>query len=324
MSTDKERNPSKPAIAYRTRYGRAWNATVEQVLEHPTTQRLQGTLNLVLTSPPFPLRTKKKYGNLGGSEYVKWLEALAPKLGNLLAPDGSIVLEIGNCWEKGRPIMSTLPLEALLAFRVAGDFHLCQSFICHNTARLPGPAQWVNVERIRVKDSYTHVWWMSRTERPKADNREVLVEYSDDMRRLLEKKSYNSGRRPSGHVLREGTFLKDNGGAIPANVLNIANTGNYGTLDKKYLQQCKTSGLKPHPARMQPGLAEFFIKFLTTEGDLVFDPFGGSNTTGAVAEQYRRKWIVAEPIIDYLRTSTFRFNHVRTTPNSVQWLDHVK
>ncbi|WP_134946848.1 DNA methyltransferase [Salmonella enterica] len=43
-------------------------------------------------------------------------------------------------------------------------------------------------------------------------------------------------------------------------------------------------GIKPHPARMNKGIVNFFIDFLTDENDLIFDPFGGSNTTGFCAE----------------------------------------
>lgn len=50
--------------------------------------------------------------------------------------------------------MSTLALRALLKLADEGGFNLCQQFVCHNPARLPSPAQWVNVERIRLTDSF--------------------------------------------------------------------------------------------------------------------------------------------------------------------------
>ena len=115
--------------------------------------------------------------------------------------------------------MSTLPLKALLGFLEAGDLNLCQEFVCFNPARLPTPAQWVNVERIRVKDAFTRVWWMSPGERPKADNRKVLTKYSKSMQDLLRRGTYNSGHRPSGHNIGTKSFLSNNGGAIPPNVL---------------------------------------------------------------------------------------------------------
>jgi site-specific DNA-methyltransferase (cytosine-N4-specific) len=262
---------------------------------------------------------KKRYGNSTGEEYLEWLSSLAPRLSELLTDDGSIVIEVGNAWEEGRPEMSTLPLEALLAFKRAANLHLCQHMICHNTARLPGPAAWVTVKRVRLKDSFTHVFWLSRSPDPKADNRRVLLPYSQSMKSLLKTKEYNSGRRPSGHVISEKGFLKNNGGAIAPNVIDLEAAQHVpGSLmrfsnthwDARYRQYCSDNGLDAHPARMQTTLAAFFMQFLTDPGDLVFDPFGGSNTTGAVAEEMGRRWTVVEASADYADGSRGRFEPV--------------
>lgn len=290
-------------IAYSTPRGKMFVGKAEEVLALPSARKLHGKVQLVFTSPPFPLNRKKKYGNLSGQEYVNWFAGFAPLLRNVLKPNGSIVIEMGNAWEPGRPVMSTLAIEALLAFLKAGDLQLCQQFICYNPARLPSPAQWVNVERIRVKDSYTHVWWMSPTDRPAANNRRVLVEYSASMRSLLRTGKYNPGKRPSEHNVGETSFLTDNGGAIPSNLLTMANT----RANDAYLMHCRSKGLRPHPARMPSQLPRFFIDFLTSPRELVLDPFGGSNTTGAVAEQAKRRWISIEPSCEYIRGSLGRF-----------------
>jgi len=65
--------------------------------------------------------------------------------------------------------------------------------------------------------------------------------------------------------------------------------------------------MKPHPARFPHGLPEFFIKFLTDPGDLVIDPFAGSNITGEVAERLQRRWLAFEIVEEYLEASKFRF-----------------
>jgi len=260
-------------------------------------------VQLVFTSPPFPLNTKKRYGNLQGQDYVDWLASFARSFRSLLTADGSVVMELGNAWEPGSPSMSTLPLQALLSFAAAGDFHVCQQFIANNPARLPSPVQWVNIERIRLKDTYTHVWWMAATQRPKADNRRVLTPYSERMQRLLSTGRYNSGRRPSEHVIGAESFLRNNGGAIPGNVLTISNTAS----SDPYLRYCREHGLTPHPARMSAQLAEFFVKLLTEKGDIVMDPFAGSNTTGATAEMLGRRWISSEPSDEYIEGSKGRF-----------------
>jgi len=196
-----------------------------------------------------------------------------------------------------------LALRALLAFQEFAELKLCQQFICYNPARLPSPAQWVNVERVRVKDAFTHVWWMSPSTRPKANNRRVLQPYSQSMLDLLKAQKYNAGRRPSEHKIGETSFLKNNKGAIPSNVLTISNT----RANDPYQKYCRRHRLPTHPARMQPELAEFFIKFLTNSGDLVLDPFAGSNTTGASAEKLKRKWISIELNEKYVKGSRGRF-----------------
>lgn len=290
-------------LYYSTRRGEFYLGFCEEVLQSEVVGNLKGKIKLIFTSPPFPLNRKKKYGNLQGSEYISWLSSFAPLFTELLTPDGSIVIELGNAWNPGCPTVSTLPMEALLEFKKTGNFHLCQEFICFNPAKLPTPAQWVTVERARVKDSFTRLWWMARTTDPDADNRRVLVPYSKDMRKLLQRQEYNAGRRPSEHVIGSRSFLKDNRGAIPPNVLVLANTGS----NDSYLKYCKKHNLELHPARMQPELASFFIKFLTEEGDIVMDPFAGSNVTGATAEKLGRRWIAIDSNLTYAKGSIGRF-----------------
>jgi DNA modification methylase len=305
--------------AYKTDLGRMYHGRIEETLALSAFKKLKGKINLIITSPPFPLVRKKQYGNESGDAYLQWLQSLAQPLADLLADDGSIVIEIGNAWEPGCPVMSTLPLEALLAFKRAANLHLCQHVICHNPARLPSPAAWVNVKRVRLKDSFTHVWWMSRSSEPKADNRRVLNPYSKDMKKLLKSQNYNAGVRPSGHIISPTGFLKDHGGSISANVIELG--GDHrpeavlkfsGTSwDSGYREYCKQRELPAHPARMQASLSAFFIQFLTDTDDLVLDPFAGSNTTGATAEELGRRWIGVEAERNYVDGSQGRFEMFR-------------
>lgn len=264
---------------------------------------LHGKVNLIFTSPPFPLNRKKRYGNETGDAYIKWLCEFGPLFKEMLAPNGSIVIEMGNSWEPGEPVMSTLAIRALLEFQMKNNLFLCQEFVWQNPAKLPTPAQWVNVKRIRVKDSFTRLWWLSPIQNPKANNRRVLQEYSSAMKDLLKKGSYNSGKRPSEHNISETAFLKDNGGAIPSSVLTYANTQS----GDAYQLYCRKNEFQLHPARMPSDLAKFFIKFLTEPGDIILDPFGGSNTTGAAAEGLARRWISIEASDDYIKGSRGRF-----------------
>lgn len=292
---------------YKTKKGVAYLGRAEDVIRDGLLRKHRHKIDLIFTSPPFPLNTKKRYGNLTGDEYFKWLLGFASLFREVLKPTGSIVMELGNAWEKGKPVMSTLPTRSLLGFLEAGEFELCQQFIWFNPARLPTPAQWVNVERIRVKDAYTQLWWMSPSERPFANNRQVLTSYSDSMKALLKRGSYNSGKRPSEHNIGESSFLTDNSGAIPPNVIVASNTASRNP----YMDYCRLHDIGFHPARMPIDVPEFFIKLLTRKRATVLDPFAGSNTTGAAAERLGRKWIAIDADENYLQGSRGWFPEAR-------------
>jgi len=287
-----------PRLLYKTPLGKAYLGDSLDFLPQIASE----SVDLILTSPPFALKRKKEYGNEDEDKYVDWFMSFAGELHRILKPQGSFVIDLGGAYMPGFPIRSIYMFELLVRLVREGGFYLAQEFYHYNPARLPAPAEWVNVRRIRVKDSVNVVWWLSKSQNPKADNRKVLRPYSDSMKSLL-KNGYTAKLRPSGHDISE-KFSRDNGGAIPPNLLELANTDS----NSSYQKMCRASGLKVHPARFPAGFAEFFIKFLTDEGDLVFDLFAGSNTTGCVAENLGRHWIASELSEEYLEGSIFRFD----------------
>lgn len=311
-------------MLYQTSYGKLLVGDSLEITKSYLNRYYKNKFQLIITSPPFPLNAKKRYGNLRGEDYLSWFTSLAPIFDELLTDDGSLVLEIGNAWEENRPVQSLLHLECLLGIvnNPRSDLRLIQEFISYNPSRLPSPAQWVTVNRLRAVDSYTHVWWMSKTDYPKADNSKVLRPYSKSMERLLETKNFNAGQRPSEHNISKSAFAKNNGGSIahnlfelepidekrkvrlPHSVLSFSNT----TSNDYFLKKCREEKITPHPARMHKGLVSFFVNFLTEEGDMVLDPFAGSNTTGYIAEKLKRKWISVEIDENYAYDSIIRFN----------------
>jgi len=114
MSATLARTTNERLPGYKTQRGRMLQATIEEALQARPLAQMTGKVDLIFTSPPFPLTRKKAYGNFNGNEYLDWMGRLAPKLATLLKPKGSLVMEIGNAWEEGQPTMSTLPLETLL------------------------------------------------------------------------------------------------------------------------------------------------------------------------------------------------------------------
>ncbi|QLE54649.1 site-specific DNA-methyltransferase [Nostoc sp. TCL26-01] len=282
---------------YTKKYGQAYLGDCLEIIKLIT----DDSINLIITSPPFALTRKKEYGNESAEKYIDWFLPFAHQFKRVLAEDGSFVLDLGGAYLPGHPVRSIYQYELLVRLCKEVGFFLAQEFYHYNPARLPTPAEWVTIRRIRVKDTVNVVWWLSKTPNPKADNRKVLKPYSQSMKKLL-KNGYKANIRPSGHDI-SNKFQKDNQGAIPPNLLEIANTES----NSAYLQRCKAARVKPHPARFPQGFADFFIRFLTDEGDIVLDPFAGSNTTGFVAETLQRRWISCEIKEDYVLGSEYRF-----------------
>lgn len=269
-------------------------------------------VNAVVTSPPYALHFKKEYGNASKGDYGDWFIPFAKEIFRVLTDDGSFILNIGGSYNKGEPTRSLYHFHLLIRLVEDLKFNLAQECFWFNPAKMPMPAEWVTVRRIRIRDSVEYIWWLSKTPWPKANNRAVLKGYSKDMQRL-NKKGVNPATRPSGHAITT-TFSKvEAGGSIPPNVIeadvptDMLVFGNNAANDK-YTQHCKEAGIKIHPARFPAALPEFFIRLLTSEGDTVLDPFAGSNTTGSVAEMLGRRWIAVETIEDYLKASRFRFD----------------
>jgi len=300
---------------YTTKFGAAYLADSSKLIQKIPSN----SIDLIITSPPFALIKQKSYGNKKASHYVDWfIETFALELYRILKPTGSLVIDIGGTWNRKSPTRSLYHFELLL--RLCSEpigFMLAQEFYWYNPAKMPSPAQYVNIERIRVKDAVNPIWWLSKTDRPKADNRKVLTPYKASMKKLFAK-GYNDGPRPSGHKVSK-VWGRNNGGAIPPNLLlyqenlqqlcqdNLLEIANTQSSDK-YLDACKRNNVKPHPARFPISLPTFFINFLTEPGDTIFDPFGGSCVTGEAAENLERYWVTSEIKSEFVLMSRFRFD----------------
>jgi len=289
-----------PAPVYLTDWGRAYCGDALELLGALPPE----SVDLVMTSPPFALQRTKSYGNTDQGEYVDWLFQFASHIRRVLRTTGSLVIDLGGAYQKGVPIRSLYNYRVLIRLCDEGGFHLAEEFFWHNPAKLPSPIEWVNKRKIRAKDSVNTVWWLSKSEAPKANVKNVLVPYSARMKKLLadSQSFYTPKKRPSGHDI-SGGFACDNGGAIPSNLLEFPNTES----NSLYLRACKTIGADAHPARFPEKLPAFFIRFLTDPDDVVLDIFAGSNTTGAAAQNLGRKWLSFEIDGAFVRSSALRF-----------------
>lgn len=347
-------SPSTVTPLYKVANGRAFvGDSLEGMKKHLTNE----SVSLFMTSPPFALAHEKEYGNKSEDDYIDWFREFALVMWKKLKPDGSLVIDLGGAYKKGKPVRSLYQFKLLVELcehlnpddKDQANFHLAQEFYWYNPSKMPLPAQWVNVDRARVKDSVNVIWWLSKSDRPKANNTNVLTPYSRDMERLLERQKYNGGRRPGGAFVNEESWKKRHAGAIPPNTFQLAfqddpsaaepldlwtnflsvggsESGSryhraFKALEAEHAKDLAAlrERVRKHPARFPPQIPEFFVRFLTDKKDLVVDPFAGSNVTGKVAATLGRRWASFELHRYYLEPSIARFDEYFN--GKFEWLD---
>jgi len=158
-----ERSYGKLQTAFSTELGRIYHGNSLQYLHHKAEAN---SVNLIVTSPPFGLIKKKSYGNEDAVAYLNWFRPFAAGFKRVLRDDGSLVIDIGGAWKSGTPTRSLYHFKLLTMLCEEYGFHLAQEHFWWNPSKLPSPAEWVNIRRVRVKDAVNCVWWLSKTPYP--------------------------------------------------------------------------------------------------------------------------------------------------------------
>ncbi len=265
------------------------------------------SVDLVFCSPPYPLVTARAYGNPTVAEWLDMMRRHGHLWKSLLKPTGSMMINLGPVFTQGAPVESAYQERFALMMLDELGLHLAGKHFWFNPTRLPSPMPWVAIKRRRVKPAVETVWWFSRSLDPKADNRRVLTPYADVTLKREIGRTKRAVTRGSGYDFGAESWSKDNGGAIPPNLV-IANNA---ISSDHYRRRCREEGLPVHPATFPEALPERGILLTTEPGDLVYDPMAGSSTTGAVAERLGRRWITSEPALAYVRGAAFRFERGR-------------
>ncbi|WUH90388.1 site-specific DNA-methyltransferase [Streptomyces sp. NBC_00433] len=226
-------------LHYTTSWGAQYGGDSQNLLDEIPA----GSVDLFVTSPPFPLLPPKEYGNVDQDAYVEWLLPFAKAAHRALKQCGSLVLDLGGAYQRGRPVRSLHQFRVLLAQTDRLGFHLAQDFYWHNPSRLPSPAEWVTKRKIRAKDTVNTVRWLSKSPFPKADTTGLRTPYSASMRRLLAdpRRHFAPAQRPSGHHVSDA-FDADRGGALPTSLLTVPNSSS----NDAYLRECRRLGIRPH------------------------------------------------------------------------------
>ena len=92
---------SKIELVYQTESGKAYRGDSRDIIG--TKHLRKNSVDLIVTSPPFALEQPKRYGNKNKSDYLDWLESFFEGWKYVLKDTGSIVVDVGNSYEKVVP-----------------------------------------------------------------------------------------------------------------------------------------------------------------------------------------------------------------------------
>lgn len=279
---------------------------------------IDAPITLVVTSPPYPLASARKYGNVPESAYVDWIcKTLEPVVKNLV-PGGSICLNVSNdIFVPGSPARSLYRERLVLALHDRLGLHKMDELIWENRSKPPGPLQWASLKRVQLNVVYEPIYWLTNDpSKVRSDNRRVLQAHSERHLALIAKGGedreavYSDG----AYRVRKGSYANATEGRIPRNVLSFGHRCN---MQIAYKRAAKSMGLPAHGAPMPLSLASFLVNFLSEPGDLVADPFGGSFTTALAAENLGRRWLSTDIMVEYVMGASTRFEQAKGFVNNL-------
>lgn len=249
-----------------------------------------GSIDLIVTSPPYADQRKGTYGGVRSDKYVEWFLPISDQLLRILKPSGTFILNIKEKVTNGE--RDIYVMELIIAMRKQG-WLWTEEFIWHKKNSFPG--KWPN----RFRDSWERLLQFNKEKKFDMYQEEVMVPTGDWAKSRLKNLSETDkirdnskvgsgfGKNISNWVARDKAF--------PTNVLHLAT-------------ECNN---KSHSAAFPEELPEWFIKLFTKKGDTVLDPFMGSGTTLTVAKRMSRRFIGIEKDAEYLKIASERINETQ-------------
>lgn len=292
-------------VAYSTELGVAiWSSSnsVYRSLDQP--------IHLCITSPPYPLAVQRAYGNVGESQWVDFITESLEPIVEQLAPGGSIVVNISNdIFQSKSPARSLYVERMVLALNDRLGLSLMDRWPWINLSKPPGPTYWACVNRYQLCSGWEPIFWFTNDpSKVRSDNRRVLQAHTEKHRKFLAEGNTRHAEYGDGAYRLRGpeSYANQTPGRIPKNVIT---RGHRCSDTLAFRDAAKALGLPSHPAMFPTDIAEFAIKYLTVEGELVVDHFSGSNKVGLAAERLNRRWLVREKVLEYLRVQAEIFRH---------------
>ena len=243
------------------------------------------SIKLFYGSPPYP-NAKRSYGNWKTSEYLARMKPYFKNIKDKMRDDGFIVINVKanrDTATSTRSSQRSLVVEKL-AIQMQEEYELyCVDIeIWVKTNPVPTGV------RVAAQDAYEYMLWFSVNPKWAINIDEIRRPYKESTLKTYENTIYKKrGENNPQYVSRDKKIIPNEKGALPINVV-------IGATSTKSVN---------HPA-CQPGyLPERYIKACTSEGDIVFDPWNGSGTTGIEAIALNRKYIGFDLDQDYVDLS---------------------
>lgn len=264
----------------------------------------KGSVSLICLSPPYP-SIKREYGTLGVPEWLSWMKRLTLLWKELLAEDGTLAVNLMDCFVPGTPTLSPYVERYALSTIDEGGYHLAGRQIWHSPTKL-GNIQWTGVRKVQPRSTTEHILLFSKSANPNWDiNRMPRGPVSKRSAARIEKEiARGRQKRPSGYDINAEAFYRGNAGPLPGNLIVAGGASGADA----YSRRCREHGVTAHPARYPEEVPRRIISLTTEPGQTVYDPMAGSNTTGMVALALGRRFIASDAMLSYVQSSAFRFD----------------
>jgi len=244
-----------------------------------------GSVDLIVTSPPYADARKSTYGGVAPDKYVEWFLPFAAEMKRILSDDGSFILNIKEKVVNGE--RHTYVYELVIALRKMG-WLWTEEYMWHKTTTTPG--KWPN----RFRDQWEHVYHFTKSKKFKMNQEAVMVPVGDWAKTRMKNLSQNDMTRSNSATM--SGYGRDMSKWLGRDVVFPSNV----------LQASAEAGNKKHSAVYPVWLPEWFIKLFSDAGDTVLDPFIGSGTTAVAAINLNRACVGFEVVPEYYKVAQER------------------
>lgn len=269
--------PGVRVVIFRTELGQAVAALAQEaaaIIE-------PGSVQALFTSPLFPLCSSlKSYGTMTPAAWLPWMIELLDGWLPLMADDGAIAVHLGSAvYYRGLPAISSYRERFVVAAQDELGLYRMPDLYWERPNRFPN-LQWGALRGMHPRPTVDPIYIFSRSAFPYMAAGEMRTD------RLVPARPGGApGRKPSGLTIGKRVFGKGKS-TFPSALVTAGQPTN-----DAWRRRLAAAGMDAHPCPMPTPVPRFAIEMLTRPGDLVFDPFFGSGSTGAAAEETGRRWI---------------------------------